>query len=131
MDALVQRIDIDAIVEQTELGTIVARSTSGVATDALDAARSQTAGADTLVTRAVNRVLRRARRARPPLGPALLIGEVEAEVGRASPRPTAAVARAAGRGAAMTRSRVAPGHGAPGPLRRGASAACWPGAWTC
>ena len=66
-----QQVDIDGIVEQTEIGTIVARSTSGFASEALDAARAQTVGADTLVTRLVERVLR--RRAEAPLGPSLLV----------------------------------------------------------
>jgi hydrogenase maturation factor len=80
VNAIVQEVDIDAIVEETELGTIVARSTSGFASEALDAARAQTVGADTLVTRLVDRVLR--RRAEGPLGPPLLVPEEE-------PSPTA------------------------------------------
>jgi hydrogenase maturation factor len=71
VNAIVQEVDIDAIVEETELGTIVARSTSGFASEALDAARAQTVGADTLVTRLVDRVMR--RRAEGPLGPPLLV----------------------------------------------------------
>jgi hypothetical protein len=73
VNAIVQQVDIDAIVETTELGTIVARSTSGFASEALDAARAQTVGADTLVTRLVERVMR--RRAEGPLGPPLLMQE--------------------------------------------------------
>ena len=69
VNEVVQRVNVDAIVEETELGTIVARSTSGFATAALDAARSQTAGVDTRVSRAVNRVLRRKD---APEGPPLL-----------------------------------------------------------
>jgi hypothetical protein len=69
VNEVVQRVNVDAIVEETELGTIVARSTSGFATAALDAARSQTAGVDTRVSRAVNRVLRRKD---VPEGPPLL-----------------------------------------------------------
>lgn len=71
VNAVVQRVDVDAIVEETELGTIVARSTSGFASEALDAARAQTVGVDTLVTRLVDRVLR--RRGEGPLGPPLLV----------------------------------------------------------
>ncbi len=71
VNAIVQRVDVDAVVEETELGTIVARSTSGFASEALDAARAQTVGADTLVTRIVERVLR--RRGEAPLGPPLLV----------------------------------------------------------
>lgn len=74
---VVQRVDVDAIVEETELGTIVARSTSGFATAALDAARTQTAGADRRFGRAVNRVLRR-REGEVPVGPPLLTGEEQA-----------------------------------------------------
>lgn len=73
VNAIVQRVDVDAVVEETELGTIVARSTSGFASEALDAARAQTVGADTLVTRIVERVLR--RRGQAPLGPPLLVHE--------------------------------------------------------
>ncbi|HEV7774879.1 MAG TPA: hypothetical protein VGO48_16480 [Conexibacter sp.] len=83
VNAIVQEVDIDAIVEETELGTIVARSTSGFASEALDAARAQTVGADTLVTRLVDRVLR--RRAEGPLGPPLLVPEEE----DAPPAPSA------------------------------------------
>jgi len=78
VNEVVQRVDVDAVVEETELGTIVARSTSGFASEALDAARSQTAGVDTLVSRAVNRVLRR-KEGDVPVGPPLLTGEIGAE----------------------------------------------------
>jgi len=73
VNAIVQQVDIDAVVEETELGTIVARSTSGFASEALDAARAQTVGADTLVARVVDRVLH--RRGAGPLGPPLLVRE--------------------------------------------------------
>ncbi len=65
---IVQRVDVDAVVEETELGTIVARSTSGFASEALDAARSQTAGVDTRLSRAINRALRR-KEGEVPVGP--------------------------------------------------------------
>jgi hypothetical protein len=77
VNEVVQRVDVDAIVEETELGTIVARSTSGFATAALDAARTQTAGVDRRLSRAVNRVMRR-REEDLPAGPPLLVGEPEA-----------------------------------------------------
>jgi len=73
VNAVVRRVDVDAVVEQTELGTIVARSTSGFASEALDVARAQTVGVDTLVTRLVDRLLR--RRGEGPLGPPLLVDE--------------------------------------------------------
>jgi hypothetical protein len=66
----VQRVDVDAVVEQTELGTIVARSTSGFASEALDAARTQAVDVDDIVTRVVNRVMRR-RQGDLPLGPGM------------------------------------------------------------
>jgi hypothetical protein len=84
VNAIVQQVDIDAVVEETELGTIVARSTSGFASEALDAARAQTVSADTLVTRLVDRVLR--RRGEAPLGPPLLMRDEEREP-RPEPRP--------------------------------------------
>jgi hypothetical protein len=76
VNEVVQRVNVDVIVEETELGTIVARSTSGFATAALDAARSQTAGVDTRVSRAVNRVLRRTD---APEGPPLLRSDAASE----------------------------------------------------
>ena len=78
VNRIAERIDIDAVVEQTELGTIVARSTSGFASEALDTARSQAADVDTLVSRAVNRVLRR-KESEVPVGPPLLTGETGTE----------------------------------------------------
>ena len=57
-----QRVDIDALVEQTELGTIIARSTSGVASEVLDVVRAQGVGLDDFVARWVNRILRRSPR---------------------------------------------------------------------
>jgi len=85
VNAIVQRVDVDAVVEQTELGTIVARSTSGFASEALDVARAQTVGVDTLVTRIVDRLLR--RRAEGPLGPALLVDEPDAAAPVEEPAP--------------------------------------------
>ncbi len=76
VNEVVQRVDVDAIVEETELGTIVARSTGGFASQALDSARNQTAGVDTRVSRAVNRVLRR-KEGELPAGPPLLTGETD------------------------------------------------------
>ena len=72
-----QRVDIDAIVEETELGTIVARSTSGFAGEAVDAARARTAEAERSSTRVVDRMFR--RRGEAPLGPPLLVRDDEAD----------------------------------------------------
>jgi hypothetical protein len=59
VNALLQRIDVDALVEETDLGAVIARSTGGVATEALDAARSQAVGLDRSIDRLVQRALRR------------------------------------------------------------------------
>jgi hypothetical protein len=56
---LVQRIDMDALVEETDLGAVIARSSGGVASEALDAARSQAVGLDQFIDRWVGRLLRR------------------------------------------------------------------------
>jgi len=56
---LVQRLDIDELVEQTDIGAVIARSSGGVATEALDAARSQAVGMDQFIDRWVQRALRR------------------------------------------------------------------------
>ena len=59
VNELVQRLDIDELVEQTDLGAVIARSSGGVATEALDAARSQAVGMDQFIDRWVQRALRR------------------------------------------------------------------------
>jgi hypothetical protein len=65
----VQRLDIDALVEQTDLGAVIARSSGGMATEALDAARSQAVGLDQFIDRWVQRLLRRKNRG--PAAPGL------------------------------------------------------------
>jgi hypothetical protein len=70
---IVDRIDVEALVAQTELGTIIARSTSGVAAEVLDAVRAQGVGLDDFVARWVNRVLRR-KMEDLPVGPPRLVG---------------------------------------------------------
>jgi hypothetical protein len=59
VNELVQRLDIDTLVEQTDLGAVIARSSGGVATEALDAARSQAVGMDQFIDRWVQRAIRR------------------------------------------------------------------------
>jgi uncharacterized RDD family membrane protein YckC len=56
---VVGRIDMEKLVEQTDLGAIIARSTGGIATEALDSARSGAVGLDQRVDRWVTRLLRR------------------------------------------------------------------------
>jgi len=61
VNELMQRLDIDGLVEQTDLGAVIARSSGGVATEALDAARSQAVGMDQFIDRWVHRAIRRNR----------------------------------------------------------------------
>ena len=59
IDDVVARIDMEKLVEETDLGAIIARSTGGIATEALDSARSGAVGLDQRVDRWVTRLLRR------------------------------------------------------------------------
>jgi hypothetical protein len=59
LNAIIQRIDFDALVEQTDLGSVIAASSSGVAGDALDVVRSQTVGLDEFIARLIGRLRRR------------------------------------------------------------------------
>lgn len=59
MNSLLKRVDMDEIVEQTDLGAVIARSSGGVASEALDAARSHAVELDRFVDRWVVRLLRR------------------------------------------------------------------------
>jgi hypothetical protein len=74
LNAVVERLDVDALVQNTEMGGIIARSTSGVASEALDAVRSQGVGMDNFIMRMTNRVLRRDP-AELPAGPDLLVSD--------------------------------------------------------
>ena len=74
---------MDALVSNTELGSIIAQSTSGVASEALDVVRSQGVGMDNFIARLSNRVLRRDV-TELPAGPPLLI---EAQLALPAPTP--------------------------------------------
>jgi len=63
-------VDMDALVEQTDVGAVIARSSGGAASEALDAARSQAVGLDQFIDRWVQRGLRRKHPA--PAGPPAL-----------------------------------------------------------
>lgn len=67
INALLTRVDMDELVEQTDLGAVIARSSGGMASEALDAARSQVLGLDQFTDRWVQRALRRKHPV--PLGP--------------------------------------------------------------
>ena len=67
LNAVLDRVDLMAssahrhrrLVKQTDLGAIIASSTSGVASDALDVVRSQTVGLDEFMARWIGWLRRR------------------------------------------------------------------------
>jgi hypothetical protein len=64
VNALLDRADVDGVVRrvgETDLGALIARSSGGVASEALDAARSQAVGLDQFIDRWTGRLLRRKR----------------------------------------------------------------------
>ena len=69
LNALVQSIDVESLVKQTDLGAIIASSSGGVASEALDAVRSQAVGLDKFIDDWVWRLRRGGPR---PPGPAAL-----------------------------------------------------------
>lgn len=75
LNALIQRIDVEALVQHTDFGEIIAKQTSGIASGAVDAVRSQTVGLDGAIDRGVWRLMR--RKAPRPAAPALLRGPAE------------------------------------------------------
>lgn len=72
LNELLQRLDLDTLVANTELGAVIAQSTSGIASEALDAVRSQGVGMDGFIARLANRAMRRDVQSLPP-GPPLLV----------------------------------------------------------
>jgi hypothetical protein len=91
LNAVLQRLDIDELVSNTELGSIIAQSTSGVASEALDAVRSQGVGLDNFLDRLVNRISRRDP-ASVPVGPPLLVGASDPDGGGPGPATEATAA---------------------------------------
>ncbi len=77
VNSIVQRVDIDSLMTETELGSIIAQSTSGVASQALDSVRSQGVGLDGFISRWANRLTRRDP-AELPAGPPLLVDQPRA-----------------------------------------------------
>jgi len=71
VNKIVGDVDLEGLVERTEIGAIIARSTGGVASEALDLVRRQGVGLDGFVARWAARVDPRLRSA--PSGPKLLV----------------------------------------------------------
>lgn len=59
INAVLARVDLDTLVERTEVGSIIAAAGAGIASKAIDVARSQGVGLDFLVQRWTDRLLRR------------------------------------------------------------------------
>ena len=59
LNEIITRIDVAALVEQTDLGAIIAASSSGVAGEVLNVVRSQTVGLDEFIARWIGRLRRR------------------------------------------------------------------------
>ena len=75
LNALIARIDVEALVTQTDFGEIIAKQTSGIASNTLDAVRSQSVSLDGSIDRGVWRLVRR-NAPRPP-APELLRSPAE------------------------------------------------------
>ncbi|HXW81361.1 MAG TPA: hypothetical protein VEJ84_17800, partial [Acidimicrobiales bacterium] len=76
LNAVMARVDIDAVIKRTEIASIIASTGAGVASKAIDVARSQGVSLDFTVQRWANRILRRRSSPRPK-GPPRLVGEAE------------------------------------------------------
>ena len=75
LNALIARIDVEALVTQTDFGEIIAKQTSGIASNTLDAVRSQSVSLDGAIDRGVWRLVR--RNASRPAAPELLRSPAE------------------------------------------------------
>jgi hypothetical protein len=67
---------VEDLINRTELGGILVRSTTGIAERGLDFVRAQGVGLDQLLNRWVNRILRRDG-SEAPAGPPLLLDAAE------------------------------------------------------
>lgn len=72
LNAVIDRVDVDKLIQDTEMGAIIASSTTGIASEALDAVRRQGVSLDNVVARVSNRLIRRDIDELPP-GPPLLV----------------------------------------------------------
>jgi hypothetical protein len=71
VDRLMSRVDVDSIVKRAGIADIVAESTGRFADSAIDLFRRQVVGLDSVIFRAVQRLLRRDPDALPDQPPAL------------------------------------------------------------
>jgi hypothetical protein len=95
VNAVARRVDIDALVTQTDLGAVIAKSSGGIAADALDVARSHAVGLDEFIARWAGRIRRR-RYSGPPGPPELLRTADPAIPGRTTTATAVAPGTAAG-----------------------------------
>ena len=74
INAILAQVDIDALIEHTDMGSIIGAAGAGMASKAVDVARSEGVSLDFLLQRWSDR-LRRRRPSAQPGGPALLVRE--------------------------------------------------------
>jgi hypothetical protein len=72
VNEIIEQVDVESLVERTELGAIIAKSTGGVASEALDLVRRQGVGLDGFLFRWAQRIRRRGLK-NAPTGPPLLV----------------------------------------------------------
>ncbi|MCJ7436824.1 MAG: hypothetical protein MUP97_03575 [Acidimicrobiia bacterium] len=68
VNAMVAKVDVEDLVQRTELGAIIADSTSGVAQRVLDSIRARAVSLDQVSNAIADRILRRDS-AKTPVGP--------------------------------------------------------------
>ena len=75
LNALIARIDVEALVTHTDFGEIIAKQTSGIASNTLDAVRGQAVSMDGAIDRSAWRLVR--RNTSRPAAPELLRSPAE------------------------------------------------------
>jgi hypothetical protein len=79
LNAVMARVDLDAVIQRTEIGSIIASTGAGIASKVVDVARSEGVSLDFALQRWANKILRRRGSPRPS-GPPLLIAEEEGTI---------------------------------------------------
>ncbi len=77
LNAVLSRVDMDALIQRTEIGSIIASTGAGIASKAIDVARSEGVSLDFALQRLANKIFRR-RSSPNPKAPRLLVGDTEA-----------------------------------------------------